>query len=408
MSDIVGTSPTPIGDALISSPAEGTGSAVGSLQNDGGILAGDAAVAAPYDPESGFHRAEFGTQTLVGTVQYHERHVFLCYKNPQVWPSHLESSESDRLPRLLSAALKSRKGAMKKSTRLTICEGEDGTDASNGDVLIFPDMIRYRRLTHFDVETFVEEALVKDTEWLPGSPTSITGAYVFVCAHGSRDKRCGTCGPALIKKFKEEIGVRGLQDLITVSGCSHIGGHKYAGNVIIFSLVNGEVAGHWYGYVAPDDVAVLLDQHIGKGEVVDHLWRGQLGLSEEDQKNALELKRQLANLTEQNSSGCCQGGNGNVTCCQGSNGNATCCQNGPQKETNSDINRAITEDGKDKTTPDEKTSSSARRSRSRKVCHLPTWFETWEKEDTYAVLAVAAAGAAICVAYSMYKHHHSK
>lgn len=29
-------------------------------------------------------------------------------------------------------------------TRLTICEGHDGTDTSNGDVLIFPDMVRYR------------------------------------------------------------------------------------------------------------------------------------------------------------------------------------------------------------------------------------------------------------------------
>jgi hypothetical protein len=28
--------------------------------------------------------------------------------------------------------------------KLTICEGEDGTESSNGDVLIFPDMIRYK------------------------------------------------------------------------------------------------------------------------------------------------------------------------------------------------------------------------------------------------------------------------
>nr|GEY71790.1 sucrase/ferredoxin-like family protein [Tanacetum cinerariifolium] len=35
------------------------------------------------------------------------------------------------------------------------------TETSNGDVLIFLDMIRYRRLTHFDVDTFVE-VLVKD------------------------------------------------------------------------------------------------------------------------------------------------------------------------------------------------------------------------------------------------------
>lgn len=121
-------------------------------------------------------------------------------------------------------------------------------------------------------------------------------------------------------------------------------------------------------------------------------------MSEEDQKNALELKRQLANLTQQNSGGCCQG----------SNGNASCCQNGTQKETNSKSERAISENGNDKIAPDEKAGSSARRSRSRKICHLPTLLETWEKEDTYAVLAVGLAGAAIFVAYSMYKHHHSK
>ena len=28
-----------------------------------------------------------------------------------------------------------------------------------------------------------------------------------------------------------------------------------------------------YGYVTPNDVAVLLDQHIAKGEIIDHLWR---------------------------------------------------------------------------------------------------------------------------------------
>lgn len=118
MSDSIGTSPTPIGDAPISSPVEATGSAAGSLQNDGGILTVDAAAA--YDPESGFQRDEFGKETLAGTVQFHERHVFLCYKNPQVWPSHLESSESDRLPRLLSAAIKSRKKEMNKSVRVMI------------------------------------------------------------------------------------------------------------------------------------------------------------------------------------------------------------------------------------------------------------------------------------------------
>lgn len=105
---------------------------------------------------------------------------------------------------------------------------------------------QYRRLTHFDVDTFVEEVLVKDGEWLPGTPEALRGSYIFVCAHGTRDRRCGVCGPAVITRFKEEIESHGLQGNVSVRPCSHIGGHKYAGNVIIFgSTINGEVTGHW-------------------------------------------------------------------------------------------------------------------------------------------------------------------
>ncbi|XP_073156953.1 uncharacterized protein [Henckelia pumila] len=90
-------------------------------------------------------------------------------------------------------------------------------------------MIRYRILTHFDVDTFVEEVLVKECEWLPGSPEDLSGCYIFVCCHGSRDRRCGVCGPSVINKFKDEIESHGLQGKVLVGPCSHIGGHKYAG-----------------------------------------------------------------------------------------------------------------------------------------------------------------------------------
>ncbi|XP_014634932.1 altered inheritance of mitochondria protein 32 isoform X1 [Glycine max] len=201
------------------------------------------------------------------------RHVFLCYKNPAVWPPRIEAAEFDRLPRYLHAAINARKPHIKKETCLTICEGHDGTETSNGDVLIFPDMIRYRRLTHFDVETFVEEVLVKEGEWLPGNPESLKASYVFVCSHGSRDRRCGVFGPILVSRFREEIELHGLQGKVLISSCSHIGGNKYAGNVIIFgSSNNREVTGHLYGYVTPDDVPLLFHQHIIKGEIFDSLW----------------------------------------------------------------------------------------------------------------------------------------
>lgn len=40
-------------------------------------------------------------------------------------------------------------------TLLTICEGHDGTETSNGDVLIFPDMIRYR---YYSVDIVVDDS----------------------------------------------------------------------------------------------------------------------------------------------------------------------------------------------------------------------------------------------------------
>ncbi|XP_071699009.1 uncharacterized protein [Rutidosis leptorrhynchoides] len=51
-------------------------------------------------------------------VEYYERHVFLCYKKPQVLPPHIEAAEFDRLPRLLSAALTSRKADITKQFKL--------------------------------------------------------------------------------------------------------------------------------------------------------------------------------------------------------------------------------------------------------------------------------------------------
>ncbi|KAM3743938.1 hypothetical protein ACB098_06G014200 [Castanea mollissima] len=315
-------------------------------------------VSDPLDAEFGFTRPDFRTSQLAGSVEFYQRHVFLCYKNPQVWPSKIEASEFDQVPRLLFAAVMARKADMNKETRLTICEGHDGIETSNGDVLIFPDMIRYRRLTHFNVDSFVEEVLVKNGEWLPRTPERLKGSYVFVCCHGSRDRRCGVCGPALISRFKEEIELHGVQSTVSVSPCSHLGGHKYAGNVIIFgSKINGEVTGHWYGYVSPEDVPVLLEQHILKGQIVDWLWRGEMGFSEEEQKKSQQIRIKLNGETDVGKNfeelsqtpksekdtaasrfqlevkGCCQG-----------NGNSYCCQNPvfPEKLENLDANVGAT------------------------------------------------------------------
>ena len=103
------------GDSFLLDPPSQIGSASGSFQNEGLLSGGDGGTT---DVEFGFSRPDFRQSPLSGTVQFYERHVFLCYKHPQVWPPRIEAAEFDRLPRLLSAALLARKGEMKKQ----VCE----------------------------------------------------------------------------------------------------------------------------------------------------------------------------------------------------------------------------------------------------------------------------------------------
>lgn len=60
---------------------------------------------------------------------------------------------------------------------------------------------------------------------------------------------------------------------------SHIGGHRYAGNVIIY-LPNGTSV--WYGRVRPGDVAGIVRETILGGKVIAELLRGGLGLEGKD------------------------------------------------------------------------------------------------------------------------------
>ncbi|XP_058188169.1 altered inheritance of mitochondria protein 32-like [Rhododendron vialii] len=343
--------------------------------------------AAADDVEFGFKRPEMYKEKLAGTVDPpFDRHVFLCYGSYDSWPSRVESSDSDPLPKLLSGALKTRKNEIGVKTRLTVCEGREGTEFSDGDVLIFPEMIKYRGLKDSDVDSFVEDVIVSGKPWASGVPEVLAGSHVFVCAHANRDKRCGVCGPVLIEKFEEEIETRGLKDQVFVSACSHIGGHKYAGNIIIFSPdAEGKIAGHWYGYVTPDDVPEMLDQHIGKGEIIDRLWRGQMGVYVEPAEKAKEQK--IPNGKDEEKSKKKHKGekkvqveNGVVaSCCQGANG-VSCCQDGSSEAKETAEVKGKKELGK-----------------------CSGWMGKWEQSEVLTAVGVVGAVATIAVAYSFYR-----
>ena len=109
----------------------------------------------------------------------------------------------------------------------------------------------------------------------PAEP--ITIPTVLVCGHGGRDQRCGILGPILQSAFQQELSKRNIA--ANVAQISHIGGHKYAGNVIVYippSMQGNALRGGgiWYGRVGPEQVEGIVEETIIKGRVVGDLLRG--------------------------------------------------------------------------------------------------------------------------------------
>ncbi|EGC34571.1 hypothetical protein DICPUDRAFT_55714 [Dictyostelium purpureum] len=208
------------------------------------------------------------------SIHTYSRHFFMCTGIPsEEWPSKLYTAT----PYLEQfAAVFKNNGENPKSP--FVINGTDiaPTQKDTLDIIIFPEMVKLVNITPEQMEQVLKYFLDHDTidSDFPSSVQleSIKGKYIFVCTHKQKDERCGYCGPILVDQLKEEIKNKGLENDIQVFGTSHVGGHKYAGNLLIFP------PGNWYGYVTPQDVSAMVDSAIS-GEVVQRLSRGTMGLN---------------------------------------------------------------------------------------------------------------------------------
>lgn len=150
--------------------------------------------------------------------------------------------------------------------------------------------------------------LVRDesiAERLP-RPTAITHPVVLICGHGGRDERCGILGPILEDAFKKTLGDKGIE--AEVGTISHIGGHKFAGNVIIYLPPGASGDGHgnrqrgalngtglWYGRVGPENVEGIVEETVLGGRVIADLFRGGITQDAGDLGRALEAQMKVDN-----------------------------------------------------------------------------------------------------------------
>ncbi|KAI5122827.1 hypothetical protein M0805_003122 [Coniferiporia weirii] len=141
------------------------------------------------------------------------------------------------------------------------------------------------------------------------------GALLLVCTHGARDCRCGDTGGALVRALREELAARRRDDSksgehdvwskVRVGEIAHVGGHKYAANLLAFP------SGDWLGNLTPSHASLVLDAvaaqlHVrltttapaagGTSQptslaplIADPtLWRGRMGLTKEEQIRLLD------------------------------------------------------------------------------------------------------------------------
>lgn len=104
---------------------------------------------------------------------------------------------------------------------------------------------------------------------------------VLICGHAAKDKRCGEIGPRLRDVFLRHFADKGLNGASEVHLCSHVGGHKYAGNVILYKVEPSEegeskatVSGRWFGRVQECHVPTLIDRFLLEDKIVTELHRG--------------------------------------------------------------------------------------------------------------------------------------
>ncbi|KAG0197525.1 hypothetical protein BGX33_000530 [Mortierella sp. NVP41] len=99
-------------------------------------------------------------------------------------------------------------------------------------------------------------------------------AAIMICSHRKRDKRCGMTAAILKKEFTRILRSKDLlgdaEGDVEIWLVSHIGGHKFAGNVI----VHRGGTSVWYGRVEPCHSQVIIDATVERGEIIRELYRG--------------------------------------------------------------------------------------------------------------------------------------
>ena len=206
---------------------------------------------------------------LAGTVKPYSRHLVVLTAEAD-WPAQLAEDAG-----LAGALLRAVAAHPEQLAGIKITAATGNTAVSGHDLLVFPDMVRYRAVgaeaRGRDVAALVEDDLLAGRVSTRLQSEPLTGRHLFVCVHAARDHRCGEQGPGLALALERELARRGLGD-VAVRRSSHVGGHRYAGCLVAYP------AGDWYGRLGRELASRFVDQCLVRSRILTAHWRGRQGM----------------------------------------------------------------------------------------------------------------------------------
>ena len=221
-------------------------------------------------------------EPLAGTVKFYQQHLAVCTGGPpELWAARVEEMEG--LFAALSQALKAR--ALNKLIKLAACDAPS-TGAEGFDIFLMPDMLVLPEITLDKVEKLANALEKQFQEGLPFDVRPMAGGdHLFVCTHTNRDERCGVWGKAFYDALQQEVERQNA--IAYVHQISHVGGHKYAANCLIYP------SGIWYGNLRPEDAPRLVAEHLNNERLLPNHYRGRMGTTVSQQVAEAEAARVL-------------------------------------------------------------------------------------------------------------------
>ncbi|KAI8368924.1 Sucrase/ferredoxin-like-domain-containing protein [Blakeslea trispora] len=233
------------------------------------------------------------TSPLLGSMSPYGRHIMISTAQCD-WPERIEEDKGTLAANLQALLVANPMPWRTFITNTSMIPSHATTVRCGLDVVILPDNIVAGNVTPDDAELLYEMFVKMPLPEGPVQPDRWHGldlkdlvvypnpydSMVLICSHRKRDKRCGVTAPYLNREFDHVLRELDIPDGEGGTGVfmvSHIGGHKFAGNVIVY--INQGRTGIWYGRVKTCDCRAIVEETILKGKVIKELYRGSMNHS---------------------------------------------------------------------------------------------------------------------------------